>query len=150
MLKAIVSYSKKIPVPGSEFSSQGYSLSLETEIPESDPAAIKARLHQTFETVKASVEEELSGAKPSQQQQAESSQFGGQRQQQPQNGERKASNAQLKYLADLAAERKLPLQDLNADIQRRFGVSGIYDLTSKQASAVLDDLKGAGQRRRAA
>lgn len=149
MLKAIVSYSKKIPVPGSEFSSQGYSLSLETEIPESDPAAIKARLHQTFETVKASVEEELSGAKPAQQQ-AEP-QFGGQQrhQQQPQNGERKASNAQIKYLTDLAAERKLPLQDLNADIQRRFGVSGIYDLTSKQASAVLDDLKG-GQRRRAA
>lgn len=147
MLKAIVSYSKKIPVPGSEFSSQGYSLSLETEIPESDPAAIKARLHQTFETVKASVEEELSGAKPAQQQ-AEP-QFGGQRPQ-PTAQERKASNAQLKYLADLAAERKLPLQDLNADIQRRFGVSGIYDLTSKQASAVLDDLKGAGQRRRAA
>lgn len=147
MLKAIVSYSKKIPVPGSEFSSQGYSLSLETEIPESDPASIKARLHQTFETVKASVEEELSGAKPAQQQ-AEP-QFGGQRQQQAQNGERKASNAQIKYLTDLAAERKLPLQDLNADIQRRFGVSGIYDLTSKQASAVLDDLKG-GQRRRAA
>lgn len=149
MLKAIVSYSKKIPVPGSEFSSQGYSLSLETEIPESDPAAIKARLHQTFETVKASVEEELSGAKPAQQQ-AEPSQFGGQRPQQAPAGERKASNAQIKYLTDLAAERKLPLQDLNADIQRRFGVSGIYDLTSKQASAVLDDLKGAGQRRRAA
>jgi len=148
MLKAIVSYSKKIPVPGSEFSSQGYSLSLETEIPESDPAAIKARLHQTFETVKASVEEELSGAKPAQQQQAEP-QFGGQRQQPP-AGERKASNAQIKYLMDLAAEQKIPLQDLNADVQRRFGVSGIYDLTSKQASAVLDDLKGAGQRRRAA
>lgn len=146
MLKAIVSYSKKIPVPGSEFSSQGYSLSLETEIPESDPASIKARLHQTFETVKASVEEELSGAKAEQTQ----PQFGGQRPQQAPAGERKASNAQIKYLTDLAAERKLPLQDLNADIQRRFGVSGIYDLTSKQASAVLDDLKGAGQRRRAA
>ena len=148
MLKAIVSYSKKIPVPGSEYSSQGYSLSLETEIPESDPAAIRSRLHQTFETVKASVEEELSGAKQPQQQ-AEP-QFGGQRQQQPQAGERKASNAQIKYLTDLAAERKLPLQDLNADVQRRFGVSGIYDLTSKQASAVLDDLKASGQRRRAA
>jgi hypothetical protein len=132
-------------VPGSEFSSQGYSLSLETEIPESDPAAIKARLHQTFETVKASVEEELSGAKAEQTQ----PQFGGQRPQ-PTAQERKASNAQIKYLTDLAAERKLPLQDLNADVRRRFGVSGIYDLTSKQASAVLDDLKGAGQRRRAA
>jgi len=142
MLKAIVSYSKKIPVPGSEFSSQGYSLSLETEIPESDPAAIRSRLHQTFETVKASVEEELSGAK------AVPAMSGGQRPQAPAQ-ERKASNAQIKYLTDLAAEQKIPLQDLNADIQRRFGVSGIYDLTSKQASAALDDLKG-GQRRRAA
>ena len=145
MLKAIVSYSKKIPVPGSEYSSQGYSLSLETEIPESDPAAIKARLHQTFETVKASVEEELSGSKAEQAQ----PKFGDQRPQ-AQAGERKASNAQIKYLTDLASERKIPLQDLNADVGRRFGVTGIYDLTSKQASAVLDDLKGAGQRRRAA
>jgi hypothetical protein len=41
--------------------------------------------------------------------------------QQPQ-GERKASNKQIKYLTDLAAERKLTLQDLNTDIHRRFGV----------------------------
>ena len=59
MLKAIVSYSKKIPVPASEYSSQGYSLSLETEISESDPGAIQARLSQTFQLVKSSVEHEL-------------------------------------------------------------------------------------------
>ncbi len=148
MLKAIVSYSKKIPVPGSEYSSQGYSLSLETEIPESDPAAIRSRLHQTFETVKASVEEELSGAKPQQQQ--EPAQFGGQRQQ-DQAQERKASNKQVKFITDLAAERQIQLPDLNADVRRRFGAAGIYDLTAKQASALIDEMGGGDrQRRRAA
>jgi hypothetical protein len=59
MLKAIVSFSKKIPVPGSDFSSQGFSLSLEIEVPETEPGAIKGRLHDTFELVKSSVEQEL-------------------------------------------------------------------------------------------
>ena len=51
MLKAIVSYSKKIPVPDSQYSSQGYSLSLETELPETDLAAIQTRLSETFDLV---------------------------------------------------------------------------------------------------
>lgn len=59
MLKAIVSYSKKVPVPDADFSSQGYSLALETEIGETQPAAIQAKLHQTFELVKTAVEDEL-------------------------------------------------------------------------------------------
>ena len=53
MLKAVCSFSKKIPVPDSEYSSQGYSLSLETEIPETYPRAIQVRLHDTFELVKS-------------------------------------------------------------------------------------------------
>ena len=137
MLKAIVSYSKKIPVPGSEYSSQGYSLSLESEIPESDPAAIQARLHQTFDMVKTSVEQELAngnapkvGTPPAQVQQP-----------QQRTGE-KASNKQIKFLTDLATQRGLSLSDLNADVQRRFSVAGIYDLSRRDASALLDELNG--------
>ena len=69
--------------------------------------------------------------------------------QQPQ-GERKASNKQVKFITDLAAERKIPISDLNADIRKRFNVGGLYDLSAKQASALLDEMNGGGQRRRAA
>ena len=132
MLKAIVSYSKKIPVPDSEYSSQGYSLSLETEIPESDPGAIQDRIHGTFELVKASVEQELvngnarAGVQPA-----------------PASGPvQKASNKQIKFLTDLATQRRISVSDLNADIRRRFDVDGLYDLTKKQASELLDELNG--------
>jgi hypothetical protein len=142
MLKAIVSYSKKIPVPDSEYSSQGYSLSLETEITAGDAPAIQAKLHETFELVKSSVEQELANgngtgnghtAKPTPAQPA------------PQAASRtgeKASNKQIKFLTDLATQRGQSLSDLNADVQRRFGVAGIYDLTRRDASALLDELNG--------
>jgi hypothetical protein len=57
------------------------------------------------------------------------------------NGE-KASNKQNKFLTDLATQRGLSLSDLNADVSRRFGVSGLYDLSRKEASLLLDELSG--------
>ena len=139
MLKAIVSYSKKIPVPDSEYSSQGYSLSLETEVPESDPAAIQARLHQTFDMVKTSVEQELANgngqARTPAPPQAASARI-------PVRTGEKASNKQIKFLTDLATQRGQSLSDLNADVQRRFGVDGIYDLSRRDASLLLDELNG--------
>ena len=139
MLKAVVSYSKKIPVPDSEFSSQGYSLSLETEIPESDPSAIQTRLHQTFDLVKATVEDELAngnGRKPEAKPQERSAAQGNR------GTTEKASNKQVKFITDLATQRGVSLSDLTADVRKRYGVDGIYDLTRKQASTLLDELHG--------
>jgi hypothetical protein len=143
MLKAIVSYSKKVPVPDSDYSSQGFSLSLETEVPETEPVAIQARLHQTFEMVKAAVEQELAQAKgatqPVQQQDNRSGQPPPQRSNAIQD---KASNKQIKFITDLANQRGIALSEINADVRRRYGVDGLYDLTRKQASEVLDELNG--------
>jgi hypothetical protein len=140
-LVATISYSKKIPVPDSEYSSQGYSLSLQTEIPETDAAAIQARLSQTFRLVKDQVEHELANgngnghtAKPAEVATQPSRRTGA-------TGE-KASNKQIKFLTDLATQRGMSLSDLNADVRKRFGVAGLYDLDRKQASALLDELNG--------
>jgi hypothetical protein len=128
MLKAIVSYSKKIPVPDSEFSSQGFSLSLETENLEQDPVAIQARLHQTFQLVKNQVDHELANgngnghAKPPQ---AQAPAAGNQA---PARTTEKASNKQIKFITDLATQRGLSLSDINTDVTKRFGVAGLYDL----------------------
>jgi hypothetical protein len=142
MLKAIVSYSKKIPVPDSQFSSQGFSLSLETEITAADPVAIQAKLHETYELVRSTVEKELangSGTKPAP---APAPAPGVPPGMTVHEAEIKASNKQIKFITDLANQRKISLADLNADVQQRFGVQGLYDLTRKQASALLDEMNG--------
>ena len=132
MLKAIVSYSKKIPVPDSEYSSQGFSLSLETEIPDRDPALIQAKLHETFELVKASVEGEL-------EKQAQVPVEGAKAAQKPPKSDQ-ASNAQIKFITDLAGQKAIRLSDLNAEVRKRYGIDGIYDLSKKQASELLDSM----------
>ena len=155
MIKLSTSFSKKIPVQGQEFSSQSFHASIELELSDAlTPEQIREKIHRTGEFLRRSVDEELGGggaAEPGQAPQPEAGKgaaaFAGAGQQ-PQ-GERKASNRQIKYLTDLAAERKVTLADLNADIHRRFGVENVYDLSAKQASALLDEMNG-GQRRRAA
>jgi len=141
MLKAIVSYSKKIPVPGSQFSSQNYSLSLEAEITDTEPAAIQGRLSQTFQLVKDQVEHELANGngkpQPVKVPEAASLPAG-----KPTGPVDKASNRQVKYLTDLAGQRGIALSDLNADIHKRYGVGGLYELSRKQASDLLDELNG--------
>jgi hypothetical protein len=145
MLKAIVSYSKKIPVPDSEYSSQGYSLSLETEITAGDAPAIQAKLHETFELVKSSVEQELANGSGQAPRQVQAVQPAPARTtppaMAPRTGE-KASNKQIKFILDLLGQRGLSLSDLNADVSRRFGVAGLYDLSRKEASLLLDELNG--------
>ncbi len=140
MIKAIISYSKKIPVPEADFSSQGYSLSLETEVPDTEPNAIRAKLHSTFELVKAAVEEELSGHSPTTAAAAPAKE--------PTKSEQ-ASNRQVKYLTDLAQQKGIPIAQLNQQIRTQFSVGGLYDLTRKQASELLDELNG-GKRHKAA
>ena len=135
---ATVSYSKKIPTEV-EFSSQGYHLSLQTEIMETDPRAIRSRLHETFELVKSSVESELAGGQAPVEMPVESPM--------PERGTRrgsgeKASNKQVKFITDLATRQGFSLADLNADIRRRFGVEGLYDLTRRDASRLLDEMNG--------
>ena len=148
MLKAIVNYSKKVPVPNAEFSSQGYSLSLEVEIPETEASAIQRKLSETFHLVRDQVEQELANAsgnvrtvktvepegRPAESEEKPRGRTGV-------TGD-KASNKQLKFLTDLATQRGMSLSDLNADVQHRFNVNGIYDLTRRDASQLLDELSG--------
>ena len=147
MIKLSTSYSKKLPVDGQDFSSQGFHASVELELSDSlTPEQIRAKIHDSAELLRKAVDDELQGAAASG---SSEPAFGGQRQQQPQAGERKASNKQVKYITDLAAERKIQISDLNADIRKRFNVEGLYDLTSKQASLLLDEMNGKQQRRAA-
>ena len=148
MLKAIVNYSKKVPVPDSEYSSQGYSLSLEVEVLESEPAAIQRKLSETFHLVRDQVEQELANASggvrtvKAVEQEGRPAESEDKPRGRPGVTGDKASNKQLKFLTDLATQRGMSLSDLNADVQHRFNVGGIYDLSRRDASLLLDELSG--------
>ena len=143
MLKAQVSYSKKVPVPDSEYSSQGYSLTLETEITETEAMAIQARLHSTFELVKHSVEQELANGKTSNGKPVAhpAEPFPGPMGNGNNGSAEKASNRQVKYITDLAREQGLSISELTAQCQQLYGAKNIYDLSKKQASALVESLR---------
>jgi len=137
---ATVSFSKKIPVPDSEYSSQGYSLSLQTEIPESDAAEIRRRLSATYELVRTQVEHELQsngGGAPNGETFERRREAGGT----SPNSAPKASNRQIKYITDLWTQGGGSVSDLNARIREEFGVDGLFDLDKRQASQWLDQQK---------
>jgi len=138
-LIANVSFSKKIPVEGEQFSSQGYSLTLQTEIAESDPAAIQTRLHETFELVKTQVETELANGngKPTQEAYDRSRAPGGT----SPNSPVKATNRQINYLTSLASESGISVSELNARVRDLYGAENLYDLSKRDASRLVDELK---------
>lgn len=148
MIKLSTAFMKKVPVQGQEFSSQSFHASIELELSDAlTPEQIGEKIHRTGEFLRNAVDKELEGGAAAEAGKGATAFPGPQPQQ---GGERKASNKQIKYLTDLAAERKLTLQDLNTDIHRRFGVESVYDISAKQASALLDEMNGTQQRRRAA
>jgi len=138
MLKLSTSFSKKVPVPGQEFSSQSYHAAVELELSDAlKPDEVQSRIHQTFDMVRRAVETEInSKATPTATQPAvpaaAASAF---------KPVEKASNKQVKFILDLAGRQNLPLSALNADVQKQFGVADIYALDRKQASALVDSLK---------
>ena len=139
MLKAIVSYSKKVPVPGCDYSSQGYSLTMETEIPETDPQGIQAHVHGTFELVKASVELELANGQAKadpvpaiQEDDADP----------PKGDSDRASERQVRFILDLAERHNLTIGALDAHVMEWYGVCAIEDLSKPEASRLVDWLKG--------
>jgi len=137
MIKAILSYSKKVPA-SEQYSSQGYHLSMEQELPDNlRQDELKAQIHATYDLVKQIVDEELSGtAKPAAPHVAD------------QNDDVQASNAQIKFLTDLARQNNIAFEDLNQQVQDMYGVESVYKLRKQDCSRLINDLKRA--RRRAA
>ena len=139
MLKLNASYSKKVPT-SEQFSSQSYHCSVEVELSDAaTPEQLQAKIHDTFALVRDAVESELHG-KPSAKAEPAA---------QPAKAEpakpdtAKASNKQVKFILDLANGKGLKLSALNARVQDRFKVESVYDLTRKDASKLVDELKAA-------
>ena len=151
MLKLNASYSKKVPAD-TEYSSQSFHASVEVELPDGlSQDQLNAKIHETFDLVRASVEAELhencaphQPALLSQENTANAPQMPPAQPQPNKNGYRKptsdgpASPKQVKYLLDLARQSGFNIEQLKA----RFNVSALEDLSRTQCSRAIDELSG--------
>jgi hypothetical protein len=137
MLKLNASYSKKVPVDGTDFSSHSYLASVEVEIPDGlSGEQLQQRIHDTFGLVRDSVEAELNGGNH------QPRRFP----QKPANQPQAASGKQLGYLRDMALKQGMSPRQLDDEVRELFGVSGLRDLTRQQASELIEQLGGNSRR----
>ena len=153
MLKLNASYSKKVPAD-TEYSSQSFHASVEVELPDGlTQEQLNAKIHETFDLVRESVEAELHGnAAPQQptllpQENAQNTQQGNSAPQQnkaayaKRNGttsDAPASPKQVKYLLDLARQYGVSPDQIKA----KFNVPSVESLTKTQCSRAIDELSG--------
>jgi len=141
MLKLNASFSKKVPAE-TEFSSKSFHASLEVELSDAiTPEGIKAKIHETFELVRASVESEINSV-PVQQRQPEPVNHQNTPQSRPfrggsANSDAPASDKQFKLLFDLGNRSGVRVNDL---ARERFNVGGYAQLSKGQCSQLIDEL----------
>ena len=152
MLKLNASYSKKVPADA-EYSSQSFHASVEVELPDGlTQEQLNAKIHETFDLVRASVEAELNGNSAPQQPALLPQENASNPQQvasapQNKNGYGKkngttsdapASPKQVKYLLDLARQYGVSPDQ----IKSKFNVPALESLTKTQCSRAIDELSG--------
>ena len=138
MLKLNASFSKKVPAEV-EYSSKSYLASIEVELPAGmSGQQLRQKIAETFALVRESVETEINGNMTNKVPSAKTA-----TKNKVQAPEGIASNKQIKYILDLGKAREKRLADLNKEVGQLYGVESIYDLTKKDASRFVDELKEA-------
>ena len=155
MLKLNASYSKKVPAD-TEYSSQSFHASVEVELPDGlTQDQLNAKIHETFDLVRESVEAELhvnTVQQPAQPSQVPNTQSqpglydnSAQNATKPAYGKKNgttsdapASPKQVKYLLDLARQYGVSPDQ----IKSKFNVPALESLTKTQCSRAIDELSG--------
>ena len=136
-LKLCASFCKKVPAEV-DYSSKSYLASVEVELPTNlSGDELNAEIHKTYAQLERAVDEQINGQTNQGQGQTQ------QRSQERSEASVKASNKQIKYILDLGKAREKVLSDLNTEAGRLYGVDSIYDLSKKDASRFVDQLKEA-------
>ncbi|MBD3674998.1 MAG: hypothetical protein HUJ26_15885 [Planctomycetaceae bacterium] len=136
-----VNISKKVGEP--DYGSRGASVSLQQELDTTlvqQPQQLQSQIQQLFRQARDAVETELFGRTASQNG-ASSNGNGLHSHQQPasRNG-RRATQSQVKAIYAIANQQRL---DLNGILSQQFQVERPEDLSLREASQLIDDLKGA-------
>ena len=114
MLKLNASYSKKVPAE-QEYSSKSFMACVEVELPTGASAQeLQTKIAETFQLVKASVEDELAGKTTnvsSQQPERSQGESGGRQEHQSTTSDPRATNKQVQYILSLGKEQRLGLPE---------------------------------------
>ena len=142
MLKLSTGFSRKVGEPN--FGSRGASVNLEIEIDSAliaDPDQLHGKIRQLFALAKDSVDEELNGRGRDGEHQsghAGSSNGNGDHHRQNDRNGRRATASQVRALFAIASRERIDLPQL---VQERFQVDRAEDLSLRDASTLIDDLK---------
>ncbi len=142
MLKISTGFSRKVGEPN--FGSRGASVNLEIEIDSAliaDPDRLHGKIRQLFALAKDSVDEELNGRGRDGEHQsghAGSSNGNGDHHRQNDRNGRRATASQVRALFAIASRERIDLPQL---VQERFQVDRAEDLSLRDASTLIDDLK---------
>ena len=159
MSSITVTYGRKIPGP-QDYSSESLHITLVQDLGEqSEEGEIHSIIDALFETIKQEVDQKLRSTNgrpqlpnqnrfrngPSTNRFANRNSDNGNRKasnkQVSYTRNRKASTKQVSYLLSLANQRGVGFEDLGALLQDETGKRDPYDLTSGEASRVIDSLK---------
>lgn len=156
MIKIVASHSLKLPLPGEQYSSHGYSASLEAEVADADASQILAKTAELFRMAKVAVEAQLNGkaAVPAQES-PKTSPAPTETRDAPArtsangirgtngNGDAAASSRQLNFLVSLA-KKHWGYPKLEAVLRDEFHVQGPENLTKRQCSDLIERLQKGG------
>ena len=139
-LKLNIGLSRKIGE--ANYGSRGASVNLEMELEGalvSEPGKLQQRIRQCFDLVRTSLAAELNGNGATNSPQVRSPEH----QKPPSNGDqanppRRATQSQVKALFAITKAQRIDLAEL---LQKRFCISRAEDLTIKEASELIDQLK---------
>ncbi len=143
MIKLTASVSKKVPMPDIDFSSRCCSAGAEVELASGAGAEeMKEKLRALYVLLEAAVDEQLHGPAPpparkplpEKTRRRLAGGAGG-------NG-RKATRAQLRAIQAIADERGIGEEDLVEWLEEEFSVGRAEELSVRDASALIDRLKG--------
>lgn len=153
MIKITAHMSKKVPIPGTDYSSQQYGSSMEIEVSDADrPEAIQQRIRDLYRLLTDCVDEQIAAAAGP----GDTPRFNGHEPAPPRNGyaalpaHRSNGNghsneprsggstqAQQRAIYAICRQRGLEL----AQVLAARGVSGVRELSLREASALIDELK---------
>ncbi len=142
MLKLSTGFSRKVGEPN--FGSRGASVNLEIEVDSAlvaDPDRLHGKIRQLFALAKDSVDEELNGRGRDGEHQsghAGSSNGNGDQNGHRNGNGRRATASQVRALFAIASRERIDLPQL---VQERFQVDRAEDLSLRDASTLIDDLK---------
>jgi len=149
MIRLVASASKKVPVPGVSFSSQSFLASAEVEVADAtDPATLQARLRDLYRLLRESIEQEIAASQRMDQDTIAPGPA-------PPPAERNHGNhrnprslpvpqataAQVKAILAISRCINLSRAALVTELDATYGVSNPDELSVRQASEVIEDLK---------